>query len=75
MILEVLHRRHVTPFQTMSTINYDKVTFIDQDGNKYYQMYEPIRIPGNDGGEYIYPEGFDLIETDVVTEPYGYYRL
>lgn len=66
---------HVTPFQTMSTINYDNVSWIDENGNKYYEMYEPIRVPGSDGVEYIYPEGFELIETDVVTEPYRYYRL
>jgi hypothetical protein len=38
-------------------------------------MYEPIRVPGEDGVEYIYPEGFKLLETDVVTEPYRFYRL
>ena len=66
---------HVTPFQTMSAINYDNVSWVDEDGNKYYEMYEPIRVPGEDGVEYIYPEGFKLLETDVVTEPYRYYRL
>lgn len=66
---------HVTPFQTMSAINYDNVSWIDEDGNKYYEMYEPIRVPGEDGVEYIYPEGFKLLETDVVTEPYRFYRL
>jgi len=67
--------KHVTPFRTMSTINYDNVSFIDQNGNKYYEMYEPIRVPGKDGVEYVYPEGFELVETDVIAEPYRYYRL
>ena len=67
--------KHVTPFQTMSAVDYDKVTFVDQDGNEYYEMYEPIRVPGNDGVEYVYPEGYELIETDVIAEPYRYYRL
>ena len=71
----VYNGSHVTPFQTMSAINYDKVTFVDQDGNPYYEMYEPIRVPSEDGVEYIYPEGFELIETDVIAEPYRYYRL
>lgn len=66
---------HVTPFQTVSAINYDKVTFVDQNGTEYYEMYEPIRVPGENGVEYVYPDGFELIETDVVTEPYRYYRL
>jgi len=59
----------------LSAINYDKVTFVDQDGNPYYEMYEPIRVPSEDGVEYIYPEGFELVETDVIAEPYRYYRL
>ena len=67
--------KHVTPFQTVSAINYDKVIYEDKDGNKFYEMYEPIRVPGENGVEYIYPEGFKLIETDVVEEPYRYYRL
>ena len=71
----VYNGSHVTPFQTMSAINYDKVLFEDQNGNKSYEMYEPIRVPGDDGVEYIYPEGFELIETDVVIEPYRFYRL
>lgn len=71
----VYNGRHVTPFQTMSAINYDNVTFVDQDGNEYYEMYEPIRVDGENGVEYIFPEGFELIETDVVTEPFRYYRL
>ena len=66
---------HVTPFQTMSAIDYDKVTYIDKEGNKYYDMYEPIRVPGEDGVEYMYPEGYELIETDVIAEPYRYSRL
>lgn len=66
---------HVTPFQTMSAINYNNVTWIDDNGNKYYEMYEPIRVPSEDGVKYIYPEGFELIETDVITEPYRFYRL
>lgn len=66
---------HVTPFQTLSAINYDSVSWVDEDGNPYYEMYEPIRVPSEGGVGYIYPEGFELIETDVVTEPYRYYRL
>ena len=71
----VYNGRHVTPFQTMSAINYDNVTFVAQDGNECYEMYEPIRVVGENGVEYIFPEGFELIETDVVTEPFRYYRL
>lgn len=71
----VYNGSHVTPFQTMSAVNYDKVTYVDKDGNKYYDMYEPIRVPSEDGVEYIYPEGFELVETDVIAEPYRYYRL
>ena len=67
--------KHVTPFQTMSAINYDKVIYVDKDGNEYYDMYEPIRVPGENGVEYVYPEGYELIETDVIAEPYRYYRL
>lgn len=71
----VYNGSHVTPFQTMSSINYDNVSWIDDNGNVYYEMYEPIRVPGENGVEYIYPEVYELIETDVVTEPYRYYRL
>ena len=67
--------KHVTAFETMSAVNKDKVIYVDQDGNEYYDMYEPIRVPGENGVEYIYPEGYELIETDVITEPYRYYRL
>ncbi len=67
--------KHVTPFQTMSAINYDRVIYVDKDGNEYYDMYEPIRVPGENGVEYVYPEGYELIETDVIAEPYRYYRL
>ncbi len=67
--------KHVTPFQTMTAVNHDKVTFVDQDGNEYYEMYEPIRVPSEDGVEYLYPQGFTLEETDVIAEPYRYYRL
>ena len=66
---------HVTPFKQMTAVNYDNVYYTDSDGNQYYEMYEPIRVPGEGGVEYIYPEGFELVETDVVTEPYRYYRL
>jgi hypothetical protein len=67
--------KHVTPFETMSAVNKDKVIYVDQDGNEYYDMYEPIRVPSEDGVEYVYPEGYELIETDVIAEPYRYYRL
>ena len=59
----------------MSAVNKDKVIYVDQDGNEYYDMYEPIRVPGEDGIQYVYPEGYELIETDVIAEPYRYYRL
>ena len=71
----VYNGSHVTPFKTMTAINYDNVTFVDQDGNKYYEMYEPIRVSGKDGVEYIIPDDFVLEETNVVTEPYRYHRL
>ena len=71
----VYNGSHVTPFKTVGAINYNNVTWIDDNGNKYYEMYEPIRVPSEDGVQYIYPEGFELILTDVVAEPYRYYRL
>ena len=71
----VYNGSHVTPFKTVSAINYNNVTWIDDNGNKYYEMYETIRVPSDDGVQYIYPEGFELILTDVVAEPYRYYRL
>jgi hypothetical protein len=66
---------HVTPFQTMSAINYDNVSWVDEDGNKYYEMYEPIRVSGEDGVQYIIPDGFTLEESSAIVEPYRYYRL
>lgn len=66
---------HVTPFKQMNAVNYDNVYFTDKEGNQYYEMYEPIRINGEDGVQYIIPDGFTLEESSAVVEPYRYYRL
>ena len=53
---------------TLTGCGKDKVTFVDQDGNPYYEMYEPIRVPGEDGVEYIYPEGMNQSCQDMGEE-------
>lgn len=63
---------HVTPFVHVGGINYDNVLFTDQDGNQYYEMYEPIRSTTTDGVEYYVPDNFILEEYETIAEPVRY---
>ena len=65
---------HVLPFPHMNAVNYDNVLWNDgmQD---VYEMYEPIRVPSEDGVTYQIPDNFTLEEVEEIANPIRYEDL
>lgn len=67
----IYDKAHVETFPHVNAVNYDKVVWNDGT-NDIYEMYEPIRIPSENGVTYQIPEGFVLETVEEIAEPIRY---
>ena len=63
-VFDIYDGVHVGTFKTMVAYR--------EETDEYY---DPIRISTDHGIDYIYPEGFKLIELELTPEPFDYERL